>query len=142
MHNLRLPLSEPRTFKKEAECLFDIRTWAPFMPAATIRLDTREPHVLVTVAYYHALMIAAAPYLPAVSKALFLRKKTQVIGNFWTDLGSRQEQRACDGSGAGSTVALSNGWSLNDPIEMTVIPLICALRYRVQRAAADVESEL
>lgn len=71
IHNPRLPLPEARTFQKESECPFDIRTWVPFLPAATIRLGTREPHVLKIAAFYHA-----APYLLGVSLALFLRKDT------------------------------------------------------------------
>lgn len=105
------------------------------MPTATLSLSTRDPSFLVVMAYYHAVKIAAASYLPKVSAALFLRKKAQVIGNIWTELVERQkllEQQS-------PTSSTSNlGWSIDDAVEMAVLPLVYAVRYRARRASVGV----
>lgn len=134
LHNLRLPSNstsasvnttcsedDPKAFQKEAEHLFAVKTWVPFLPTATLKLSTRDPWAMVVMAYYHAVMLAAQPYLPRASRALFLWRRTGVIGHIWTELTGRQ-----------GGVEGEEGELLEEALEMAVVPLVYAVRHRVQ----------
>ena len=109
----------------EARALWEIKTWLPWVPKAVFGLGCRDLRALVIIAYYEAAMIAAELYVPKLSKALFLHKRGEVIGCVWSELKSiRGESVAKDVSTAG----------IDDAIDMVVVPMVYATRYRVQHA--------
>lgn len=114
------------SFEQQTNLLHDIKTWIPFMPKAVLSLSKRNAFTMVVMAHFSAVAIAAVPYVPDVAAALFLFKRTEVIGNIWSAL-LQLEQEQVTGSPQAAELA--------DAVDMAVVPLVYAVRYRTQQSA-------
>ena len=96
-------------------------------PTASATLAWRfcpECDSLVVMAYFNAVMFAVEEYFPDVGPALFGYKRSAVIGHIWKTLLAEE-----------SSHSSQHAEALGEAIDMTVVPLMYAVRYRVRRVA-------
>ena len=127
VHNTRLVSSPLRSFAEQTRVLRQIQTWIPWCPDLPKSLQSRNVQILTVMAYYHAVTVASESYLPDATRALFLSKRCEVIGNIWNEL-LRLEQS--------EEFNPDERREISAAIDMTVVPLVYAVRYRLKHATS------
>jgi hypothetical protein len=82
---------------------------------------------MTIMAYYHAAAIASEAYLPDVTQAIFLPKRCEVVANIWNEL---LRLEGCLTNSPDDLRATS------EAIQMTVVPVVYAVRYKVKHATS------
>lgn len=127
VHNVRLLANRSPSFQQQAECLAEIKTWLPWMPRAITGMENRDISVMVIMAYFHAVAIAAGGYLPDVKAAIFLHKRGEIIGNIWNELLHKEATQTDNPAELSRT---------QEAISMVVVPLVYAVRHRMRHLAS------
>jgi hypothetical protein len=127
VHNARLLSGRKASFIQQASVLSTIRTWVPWLPRAPEGMQTRDLPVMTIMAYYHAAAIASEAYLPDVTQAIFLPKRCEVVANIWNEL---LRLEGCLTNSPDDLRATS------EAIQMTVVPVVYAVRYKVKHATS------
>lgn len=79
------------------------------------------------MAFFHALAIASESYLPDATRAIFLPKRGEVIGNIFNEL-LRLE--------SSEEISEEERSRVTETLDMIVMPLVYAVRYRLKHATA------
>jgi hypothetical protein len=127
VHNTRLVSSPLRSFAQQTRVLRQIQTWIPWCPDLPKGLQSRNIEILTIMAYYHAVAVASESYLPDATRAMFLSKRCEVIGNIWSEL-LRLEQS--------EEFSTEERLEISEAIDMIVVPLVYAVRYRLKHATS------
>ena len=127
VHNTRLVSTQLPSFAQQARLLRPIRTWIQWCPRAPNGLQSRDLQILTIMAYYHAVAIASESYLPDATRAIFLSKRCEVIGNIWSELLRLEESEGLDPD---------NRQEISETIDMIVVPLVYAVRYRLKHVTS------
>ena len=72
--------SLPPSYQQQLEIMNRMKSWMPRMPSGVIGFAARDPRFLLILAYYHTTIIAAEPHVPTAIRALFLLKRTEIVG--------------------------------------------------------------
>lgn len=59
------------TAEDQYKAYFPSRSFISWMPSAFLRMDNRDPLILMFQAYYHAVSLAVEPLFPKAAKAIF-----------------------------------------------------------------------
>jgi hypothetical protein len=119
IQNLRdLPSEAP--LAKQLEILFPVRTFLPMMPSKFLAMGTRDIWALVTMAYFHVILVAAAIKFPATATSLFAIKRTQIILRIDNELHSINATNLDPGK----------SWELEKGIAMMRLPMLYVVDYR------------
>jgi hypothetical protein len=121
VQNLRL-FPPDSSLAKQLEILHPVRTWLPLMPSSFLAMGTRDPWALLTMAYYHIVLVAAAIQLPAIESPVFAMKRTEII------LRIDAELHDLNSTNTNERMALQ----LRKSEEMMRLPLMYVIDYRLR----------
>ena len=96
-----------------------MKSWMPRMPSGVIGFAARDPRFLLILAYYHATIVAAEPYVPVAIGALFPLKRTEIIGRIYDEIEVMKISQPSDLQ-----------VQARDVHDMMTVPLLYATRYR------------